>query len=159
LIAVYLLADVGSVAGGWASSRFMGRGWSLNRSRKSAMLLAALCAVPIAFAAHAPSMWVAVGLIGLACAGHQGFSANLYALPGDVFPRWMAGSVVGLGGLSGAIGGMLMAKFAGMILETVGSFGPIFAVAACAYLVALGVIHLLLPRYQPVIVPLPGHPA
>ena len=148
LIAVYLLADVGSVAGGWASSRFMGRGWSVNRARKSAMFLAALCAVPIAFATHAPSMWVAVALIGLACAGHQGFSANLYALPGDVFPRWMAGSVVGLGGLAGAIGGMLMAKFAGVILERIGSYGPIFAVASCAYLVALLTIHLIIPRYQ-----------
>ena len=104
LIAVYLLADVGSVAGGWASSRFIGSGWSINRGRKTAMLLAALCAVPIAFATQAPNMWVAVALIGLACAGHQGFSANLYALPDDVFPRWMAGSVVGLGGLAGAIG-------------------------------------------------------
>ena len=150
LIAVYLLADVGSVAGGWASSRFIGRGWSINRGRKTAMLLAALCAVPIAFATHAPNMWVAVALIGLACAGHQGFSANLYALPGDVFPRWMAGSVVGLGGLAGAVGGMMMAKFAGVILETVGSYGPIFAVASCAYLVALATIHLIIPRYQTV---------
>ncbi|WP_336958129.1 MFS transporter [Sphingobium aquiterrae] len=148
LVAVYLLADIGSVTGGWTSSRLMGRGWSVNRARKTAMLLSALCAVPIAFAIHAPSMWIAVGLIGLACAGHQGFSANLYALPGDVFPRWMAGSVVGLGGLSGALGGMLMAKFAGTILETVGSYGPIFAVAACAYLVALMTIHLILPRYE-----------
>ncbi len=148
LVAVYLMADVGSVAGGWTSSRLMGRGWTVNRARKTAMLLCALCAVPIAFAIHAPSMWIAVGLIGLACAGHQGFSANLYALPGDVFPRWMAGSVVGLGGLSGAVGGMLMAKFAGVILETVGSYGPIFAVASCAYLVALCTIHLIIPRYE-----------
>lgn len=151
LIAVYLMADIGSVAGGWASSRFMGRGWSVNRARKTAMLLSALCAVPIAFAVHAPNMWIAVGLIGLACAGHQGFSANLYALPGDVFPRWMAGSVVGLGGLAGAVGGMLMAKFAGIILETVGSFGPIFVVASLAYLIALCTIHLIIPRYQPAI--------
>jgi ACS family hexuronate transporter-like MFS transporter len=101
LIAVYLLADVGSVAGGWLSSRLMGRGWSANRARKGAMFCAALFALPIAFAAQAPSMWVAVLLIGLACAGHQGFSANVYALPGDLFPRWMAGSVIGIGGLAG----------------------------------------------------------
>lgn len=150
LIAVYLLADVGSVGGGWVSSRLLAAGWSVNRSRKTAMLLCALCAVPIAFAAAAPSMWVAVALIGLACAGHQGFSANLYALPGDVFPNWMVGSVVGLGGLAGATGGMLMAKYAGLILETVGSYQPIFLVAASAYLVALLVVHLVLPRYQPV---------
>ena len=151
LIAVYLLADIGSIAGGWTSSRLIGRGWSINRSRKTAMFVSALLALPIAFAAHAPTMWLAVGLIGLACAGHQGFSANVFALPGDLFPRWMAGSVIGLGGLAGAIGGMLMAKFAGVILETVGSFGPIFVVAACAYLLALLVVHLIVPEYDAVI--------
>ncbi len=95
-------------------------------------------------------MWWAVLLIGLACAGHQGFSANVYALPGDLFPRRMAGSVIGLGGLAGAAGGMLMAAYAGRILETIGSYQPIFAVAAVAYLAALGVVHLVLPRYAPV---------
>ncbi|GAA0734726.1 MFS transporter [Sphingomonas japonica] len=149
LIAIYLLADVGSVAGGWFSSRLIGNGVSINRARKTAMFACALCAVPIAFATQVPSMWWAVLLIGLACAGHQGFSANLYALPGDLLPRWAAGSVVGLGGLSGAIGGMLMARYAGNILETVGSYQPIFAVAACAYLLALLVIHLIVPRYTP----------
>ncbi|MCJ2184321.1 MFS transporter [Novosphingobium sp. 1949] len=148
LIAVYLMADVGSIAGGWMSSRLLGRGWSLNRSRKSAMLLAACCAVPIAFAPHAPGLWSAVVLVGLACAGHQGFSANVYALPGDTLPRWMSGTVVGLGGLSGALGGMLMARFAGVILETVGSYEPIFLVASCAYFLALAVLHIILPRYQ-----------
>lgn len=150
LVAIYLLADVGSVLGGWTSSRLIGKGRSINRSRKTAMFLMALCAVPIAFATYVPNMWYAVALIGLACAGHQGFSANLYALPGDLFPRWMAGSVIGLGGLSGAVGGMLMAKYAGWILEGVGSYTPIFLVAACAYLIALLVIHLIVPRYQPV---------
>jgi len=151
LVAVYLLADIGSIGGGWLSSRLIGRGASVNRARKTAMFVCALCAVPIAFAASAPSMWVAVLLIGIACAGHQGFSANLYALPGDVFPRWMIGSVVGLGGLAGAAGGMLMAKFAGIILQSLGSFQPIFLVAACAYLVALLVVHLIVPRYTPVV--------
>jgi ACS family hexuronate transporter-like MFS transporter len=150
LIAVYLLADVGSVAGGWLSSRLMGRGWSANRARKGAMFCSALFALPIAFAAQAPSLWAAVLLIGLACAAHQGFSANVYALPGDLFPRWMAGSVIGIGGLAGALGGMLMAKYAGMILESVGSFQPIFILASCAYLVALLVLHLIVPRYAPV---------
>lgn len=152
LIAIYLLADVGSVGGGWLSSRLIGAGLTINRARKTAMFCAALCAVPLAFATHVPGMWYAVGLIGLACAGHQAFSANLYTLPGDLFPRWMAGSAVGLGGLSGAIGGMLMAKYAGLILEQVGSYQPIFIVAACAYLVALLVVHLIVPRYAPVVV-------
>jgi ACS family hexuronate transporter-like MFS transporter len=147
LVAIYLLADVGSVMGGCVSSLLLARGRSVNRARKTAMLLAALCAVPIAFAADSHSMWIAVGLIGLACAGHQAFSANLYALPGDVFPRWAAGSVIGLGGLSGALGSMALAKYAGHVLQMFGSYRPIFLVAACAYLVALAVIHLLLPRY------------
>lgn len=150
LVAVYLLADVGSIAGGWLSSRLMGRGWTVNAARKTAMMVAALCAVPIAFATQAPNMWTAVFLIGLACAGHQAFSANLFALPGDVFPRWTVGSIIGLGGLAGAAGGMLMAKFAGAILQTIGDYQPIFVVAGAAYLVALLVIHLVLPRYEPV---------
>lgn len=150
LIAVYLLADVGSVAGGWFSSKLISQGQSINRARKTAMLVCAMFALPIAFAAHAPSMWWAVLAIGLACACHQGFSANVYAIPGDLFPRGRSGSVVGLGGLSGAIGGMMMAKFAGAILETIGTYGPIFVVAAGAYLLALLIIHLLVPSYQPV---------
>jgi ACS family hexuronate transporter-like MFS transporter len=148
LVAISLLADVGSISGGWLSSRLIGRGWSLGGARKTAMLCAALCAVPIAFAASAPSLWWAVAMIGLACAGHQAFSANLYALPGDLFPRHVAGSVIGLGGLGGALGGMLMAKFAGAILASLGSYQPIFIAASMAYLLALAVIHFLLPRYQ-----------
>ncbi|NIJ06723.1 ACS family hexuronate transporter-like MFS transporter [Sphingomonas vulcanisoli] len=148
LVAIYLCADVGSVAGGWFSSHLIGRGRALGRARKTAMFVAALCAVPIAFAASAPGIWTAVALIGLACAGHQAFSANLYALPGDLFPRHMVGSVVGLGGLGGALGGMLMAKFAGAILEKLGSYQPIFVAAAFAYLTALGIIQLILPGYS-----------
>jgi ACS family hexuronate transporter-like MFS transporter len=150
LVAVYLIADIGSVGGGWISSRLLARGHSPNRARKTALFCSALCAMPIAFAAQAPNMWVAVGLIGLACAGHQGFSANLYALPGDLFPRWMVGSVVGIGGLAGAAGGMIMAKSTGIILETLGSYQPIFIAASCAYLLALAVVHLIVPRYEPV---------
>src|SRR5262249_51199578 len=106
LVAVYLLADLGSIAGGWLSSRLLAVGWSVNASRKTAMFAAALCTVPIAFATQAPDMWTAVLMIGLAGAGHQAFSANLYAQPADLFPSWTVGSVVGLGGLAGAAGGM-----------------------------------------------------
>ena len=150
LVVIYLLADAGSIAGGGLSSYLIGRGASLGRARKTAMLAAALCAVPIAFATAAPGLWSAVAMIGLACAGHQAFSANLYALPGDLVPRRMVGSVVGIGGLSGALGGMLMAKFAGAILATLGSYRPIFTAAAFAYLGALLMVHLLVPRYEAV---------
>jgi ACS family hexuronate transporter-like MFS transporter len=149
LVAIYVLADVGSVLGGWMSSRRLQRGVSLNAARKSAMLFCALAAIPVVFAMHAPTAWAAVGLIGLACAGHQGFSANLFALPSDLFPRWASGSVVGLGGAAGALGGMLMAKYSGWVLQTLGSYTPIFAVAGVAYLLALAVIHLLTPTYAP----------
>jgi ACS family hexuronate transporter-like MFS transporter len=150
LVAIYLLSDVGSVGGGWLSSAMMKRGFSLNRARKTAMLICALCAVPVAFAAFADNLWVAVGIIGLATAAHQGFSANLYTLPGDVFPRSAVGSVVGIGGMVGAIGGMAMAKYAGWVLDTIGTYTPIFIIAGSAYLLALGVVHLLSPKLEPV---------
>jgi ACS family hexuronate transporter-like MFS transporter len=150
LVAIYIFADVGSALGGWYSSRLLARGTALGRARKRAMLAAALVVVPVAFAMAAPSVWIAVLLIGLACAGHQGFSANLFSMPADLFPRWAVGSVVGLGGFAGAAGGMLMAKYAGWVLQTLGSYTPIFIVSGCAYLVALTVVHLINPRYAPV---------
>jgi len=150
LIAIYLLADVGSIFGGWLSSRLLVKGWSTNRARKTAMFVCALMVVPVMFAQMVPSIWMAVVLLGLACAGHQGFSSNHFSLPADAFPRFAQGTVVGLGGFAGAAGGMLMAKYAGYILQTVGSFTPIFIVAGCAYLVALLVVHLLNPRYESV---------
>ncbi|ACG78863.1 major facilitator family transporter [Phenylobacterium zucineum HLK1] len=150
LVAIYLLSDVGSVAGGWMSSRFMHLGWSVNRARKMTMLICALLALPVAFAAFASNLWVAVLIIGVATAAHQGFSANLYTLPGDVFPRAAVGSVVGIGGMLGAIGGMVMSKYAGYVLEQIGTYTPIFVVAASAYLLALLVVHILTPKMEPV---------
>jgi ACS family hexuronate transporter-like MFS transporter len=150
VVAVYLLSDVGSIGGGWLSSRFIKMGWSINRARKTTMLICALLALPVAFAAHASNLWLAVGIIGIATAAHQGFSANLYTLPGDVFPRSAVGSVVGIGGMIGAIGGMAMAKYAGYVLDKIGVYTPIFVVAASVYLLALLAIHLLTPRMEPV---------
>ncbi|MDQ3180395.1 MAG: MFS transporter [Acidobacteriota bacterium] len=149
LIVIFLAADVGSIAGGWLSSSFIKRGWTVNAGRKTAMLICALCVVPIVFAARAENLWVAVGLIGLATAAHQGWSANLFTLTSDMFPRRAVGSVVGIGGMAGAIGGMLIAKVAGYLLEFTGSYVPLFIFAASAYLVALLVIHLLVPRLEP----------
>ena len=149
LVTIYVIADIGSVMGGWGSSRMLKSGFSLSASRKLAMLACAVVVMPVAFAMYAP-MWGAVALIALACAGHQGFSCNLFALPSDVFPRWAVGSVVGLGGLSGALGGMAMSKYAGWVLQTLGSYTPIFIFASVAYLLALLVVHLIVPRYDPV---------
>jgi ACS family hexuronate transporter-like MFS transporter len=149
LVLIYILADAGSILGGWGSSRLLGRGVGLNRARKSVFLLCALVVAPVALAMDTGNLWVAAGLIGLACAGHQGFSVNLYALPSDLFPRWAAGSVIGLGGAAGGIGSMAMAQAAGWILQTTGSYRPIFLMAAGAYFVALALIHLVTPRYAP----------
>ena len=148
LVAIYLLSDVGSVGGGWMSSRFMKMGWSINKARKVTMLICALLAVPVAGAALASNLWVAVLIIGVATAAHQGFSANLYTLPSDVFPRGAVGSVVGIGGMLGAFGGMVFSKYIGQVLEQIGSYTPIFIVAGSAYLIALLVIHLLSPKME-----------
>ena len=150
LVAIYLLSDVGSVGGGWLSGRFMKSGMSINKARKLTMLICALCAVPVMFAANADNLWVAVLIIGLATAAHQGFSATLYALPGDVFPRSAVGSVIGIGGMLGGIGGMVFSKYAGYVLDQIGSYVPLFIVAGSAYLVALLVVHLLTPKMEPV---------
>lgn len=149
LIAIYLLSDVGSVGGGWLSGQFLKRGMSLGAARKLTMLICALAVTPVAFAGNIDNMWLAVLVIGIATAAHQGFSANLYAMPGDVFPRSAVGSVVGIGGMIGGFGGMAMAKYAGYVLDQIGSYTPIFVVAASAYLVALLVIHILSPKYEP----------
>jgi ACS family hexuronate transporter-like MFS transporter len=150
LMAIYLIADVGSIGGGWLSSFFLKRGWNANAARKVAMLVCATAVLPIMFASSASSLWSAVGLVGLAAAAHQGWSANLFTTTTDMFPRQAIGSVVGLGGFAGAVGGMLIAKITGYILEASGSYVPIFFMAAFAYLTALAVIHLLVPRLEPV---------
>jgi ACS family hexuronate transporter-like MFS transporter len=149
LIAIYLMADVGSIAGGWFSSFLIKRGWSVNAGRKSAMLLCAACVLPVSLAIYAENLAIAVGIIGLAAAAHQGWSANLFTLASDLMPRRAVASVVGLGGMAGAVGGMLMAKYAGYVLENVGSYTPIFLLIGSMYLIALGIIHVLVPRLEP----------
>ena len=149
LVVVYLLADIGSIGGGWLSSSLIKRGWTINAGRKLAMLICALAVVPIVFAAQTSNLWVAVLLIGLAAAAHQGWSCNLFTTTSDMFPRRAVGSVVGIGGMAGAVGGMMIARLVGEILERTGSYVPIFIIAASAYLVALLFFHLLSPRLDP----------
>ncbi|WP_395330668.1 MFS transporter [Novosphingobium sp. BL-8H] len=146
LAAIYLISDVGSVAGGWLSSKLIKAGRTPNFARKVTMLISALCVLPIWFAQSIDSVWMAVLIIGLATAAHQAFSANLYTLPSDMFPRGAVGSVVGIGGTVGALGGMGMALFAGYILDATHSYQVLFAICASAYLLALAVVHLLSPK-------------
>ncbi|MGC2234993.1 MAG: MFS transporter [Pyrinomonadaceae bacterium] len=151
LIVIYVIADVGSIGGGWLSSHLIKRGWSINAGRKTAMLICALAVIPIVFASMTDNLWVAVSLIGLAAAAHQGWSANIFTTASDMFPRQAVGSVVGIGGMAGSIGGMLIASTVGLILQyTNNSYFSVFIIAGSAYLTALLIIHLLAPRLEPV---------
>jgi MFS transporter, ACS family, hexuronate transporter len=150
LIVVYLVADVGSVGGGWLSSALIKRGWTVNRARKTAMLAMALLIVPTAFAPVAGGLWTAVLLVAVAAAAHQAWSANVYTLASDMFPRMAVGSVVGIGAFAGAMGGVLFQRATGRILEANGNnYTPIFAICGLAYVTAWCIIHLLAPRMEP----------
>ncbi len=149
IVVIYLMSDVGSVAAGWMSSWMIKRGNTINVARKTAMLLCAASVTPIVFAYRVESTWSAVLLIGLAAACHQGFSANLYTLTSDMFPAGAVGSVVGIGGMAGAIGGLFIATIVGHVLQWTGSYRVPFLIAGSAYLVALAIIHVLTPRLEP----------
>jgi MFS transporter, ACS family, aldohexuronate transporter len=147
-VVIYNAASVGSVGGGWLAARFLQMGWTLNRARKTAMLICAVAVVPIVVASRVHNLWEAVALISLATAAHQGWSANLFTLASDMFPQRAVGSVVGIGGFGGAVGGMFIATFTGFLLQITHSYMLIFVVAGFAYLVALLIIQLLSPRLQ-----------
>lgn len=148
LVTIYLMTDIGSVAGGWFSSSLIKRGWTINAARKTAMLVCALCVVPVFAASSVSNLWTATLLIGLAASAHQGFSANLFTLVSDTAPRKVVSSIVGIGGMAGAIGGMFIAKLAGYVLEWTGQYRILFIIAASAYLVNLLIIHLINPRLK-----------
>jgi ACS family hexuronate transporter-like MFS transporter len=150
LIVVYLVADVGSVGGGWLSSALIKRGWTVNRARKTAMLAMALLIVPTALTPLASGLWTAVLLVAVAAAAHQAWSANVYTLASDMFPRMAVGSVVGIGAFAGAMGGFLFQLATGRILDANGkNYTPIFAICGLAYVTAWCIIHLLAPRMEP----------
>jgi ACS family hexuronate transporter-like MFS transporter len=149
LVVIYLLADIGSVAGGWLSSSLIKRGRTVNFGRKAALLICALCVVPVAFVTQVSNMWSAVMLVGLATAAHQGWSANLFTTASDMFPKQAVGSIVGLGGMAGALGAMLILKITGYVLSHTGSFTVLFIIASSAYLTSLLAIHLLVPKLEP----------
>ena len=150
ILVIYVISDIGSIAGGWLSSTLLRRQFSVNAARKWAMFICALSVVPVAAVFRISGLWPATMLIGLAAAGHQGFSANLYTLTSDLFPSRAVASVVGIGGMAGALGGMLIAQIVGHVLQWTGSYMIPFLIAASAYLIALLLIHLLSPQLSPV---------
>lgn len=149
LVAIYVAADIGSIGGGWLSGTLIKRGWSVNRARKTAMLVCALCVLPVLFVSRIGGLWPVVGLISLATAAHQGWSCNIFTTASDMFPKQAVASIVGLGGFGGAVGGMLLAWFTGHRLEATHSYRVLFLIAGSAYLLALLVIQLLAPRLEP----------
>jgi ACS family hexuronate transporter-like MFS transporter len=155
LVTIYSIVTVLSIAGGWVTGHLAKRGWSINRARKAGMLLFALCVVPI-LAVTGASDWGAVLLIGLAGAAHQAFSANLFTTVSDSFPKQAVASVIGIGGMAGALGGMLFPIVTGILLDSykasgkvAAGYGILFAFCAGAYLFSLILLQLLNPRLEP----------
>jgi len=153
LIVVFLLADIGSVGGGMLSSRMIRNGASINRARKTALVMGAVLVMPIMFAAFPKNPWISIVLLGLATAGHQAFSSNLYTLVSDTFPRRAVAGVAGIGGTFGYVGAALWAAASGYILVWTGNkYLILFVVAGLGYLVAFLIIHLLMPKLEPALI-------
>ncbi len=148
---MYLLADGGSVLGGWLSGAFMKKGWSVNKARKMTLLMCAIIILPVSYVAITESKWLAIVLIGIGAAGHQAWSANIFTLVSDVFPKKAVASVTGIGGMIGAVAGIVGDKLLGKVLDSAGNTGYFWAfmIAGSAYLVILGVVHLLMPKMTP----------
>src|SRR5690606_35056444 len=151
MIIIYIVADIGSVAGGWLSSHLIKKNRSLDFARKTTMLICAICVVPIVYASQTDSLYVAVALISLGAAAHTGWMANVYAIISDVFPRNAIGSVTGVSVLFAVGGGMVYATAIGFILETTGSYFLIFLLSGFAYLLAWIVLKVGIPTIKPVI--------
>jgi ACS family hexuronate transporter-like MFS transporter len=148
---IYLVSWVGGISIGWLSSSFLKRGWSLNRGRKTGFLVCATFALPVMLVPHLGNMWLAVILIAVAAGGHCGWSANIFSLVSDIFPGKATASVTGIGGFAGAVGGALIAQLVGRLLQNMGTDGysiP-FLIAAVGYFIALIIIHILIPKIQP----------
>jgi MFS transporter, ACS family, hexuronate transporter len=145
----FLAAVPGSVAGGWFSGFLMKRGWSVNRARKTAMAACAFSMPAVILAVFSPSPWWALGLISLCTSAHQGWSANVFTLASDIFPKRDVASIVGVGGAAGAVGGMIIAPVAGYVLQYFHSYAPLFIVAGVMHPLAFGLVQLLIPWVEP----------
>jgi MFS transporter, ACS family, hexuronate transporter len=150
IVTVYMMSTVGSIGGGQLSSLLIRRGLSVDRSRKSALLLCAICVVPIMAASVVSNLWLAVFLIGLAAAAHQGWSANLFTTASDIYPKPAVASLTGLGGMAGSIGGMVFSSFAGVLLQWTHSYLTLFMISGSAYIVAYALFCFFVPVLEPV---------
>jgi MFS transporter, ACS family, hexuronate transporter len=148
LAVIYMIAAAGSLIAGATVNRLLAKGWSVNRARKTVMLVCALLVVPAPLVLHAPSPWIATLLLGLTLAAHQGFSVNVFGIITDVVPTQRVGTVTSLGALAGNLSGMAVLQLAGVLLSNGVGYLPLFLMAACAYLLALAWIHLWLPTLR-----------
>ncbi|MCB0523520.1 MAG: MFS transporter [Saprospiraceae bacterium] len=157
LAVVYTATTIGSIGGGYLSGYFMKLGWPVFRARKTAMLIFALCVVPIILAKYATNVWVAVGLISLAAAAHQAWSANIFTTASDMFPKKAVSSIVGIGGMAGAVGGIMFPLLVGRLLDSYKAAGDIgagynvlFLICGCVYVIAWLIMHFLAPKMDTV---------
>ena len=148
IMLIYVVASVGSIAGGWLAGAFMKKGWTINKARKVTLLICAALVVPVVFSAVTPSKWVAAVLITIAASAHQAWSANVFSLAGDMFPRRVVGSVTGLGGMIGALGGLALFAVTGKVLKITGNYFPVFLMASLAYPLALVIMHFIVPKLE-----------
>jgi len=148
---MYALADGGSILGGYLSGYFIKKGWSINKARKITLLLCAIMIIPVCYVALAENKWVAVVLIGIGAAGHQAWSANIYTLVSDVFPKKATASIIGLGGMVGAVAGIISSKLLGRFLDQADNTAYFWAflIAGSSYLIVLGLVHILMPKMIP----------
>jgi ACS family hexuronate transporter-like MFS transporter len=149
IMMIYVVASAGSIAGGWLAGYFMKQGWTVNKARKITMLICSAFVLPVVYSAITGDKWVAAVLITIAASAHQAWSANVFSLAGDMFPRRVVGSVTGLGGMIGAVGGMALFYVTGKVLKQTGNYLPVFVMASLAYVGALLIVHLLVPKLEP----------
>jgi ACS family hexuronate transporter-like MFS transporter len=145
---VYVMAAAGALSSGFLFPMLMGRGMSANKARKASMFAYALLILPLPLALYAPTQWVAALVIGLGLFAHQGFSTNIFGMTADIVPARQVGSVVAMGALAGNLSGAGMLEFTGWALDAGLGYTPMFLISASAYLLALGWIHLMLPRLE-----------
>jgi MFS transporter, ACS family, hexuronate transporter len=150
LIVIYSISSLGGIGGGWLSSNFIRSGKSINFARKSAILICALIVLPVMLVSQTHNLWVAVGLIAFAAAGHQGWASNIFTIVSDIYPKKAVGTMMGLSGFAGALGGALSASFVGLILEGTGSYFLIFLVASSVYIINWLILKLLIKEIKPI---------
>ena len=150
LIIIYTFSSVGGIGGGWLSSYFLRIGKTVDSARKTTILIMALMVVPVFFLSYLSNLWIAIVLISMATAAHQGWASNIFTIVSDVYPKNAVGSVTGLAGFAGAVGGIIFAPLVGFILDATGSYYIVFAYASLAYLLVWLILKIFIPRIVPI---------